>query len=161
MIARVIPLRDGADYPVASKQIDRGRRTRKTEDTMQDLEIGGLTFRIEYRTQDEDRGPAIRVFGDVAGEPKQLLRFDCFDDDPHYHYDPTGWNLKFSMDELTLGDPLEFSLAQIGRHVATMIGKAKVPEAAARVDQAEVTSRVDEIRSTVESVKQHALSGQS
>jgi hypothetical protein len=161
MIARVIPLRDGADYPVASKQIDRGRRTRKTEDTMQDLEIGGLTFRIEYRTQDEDRGPAIRVFGDVAGEPKQLLRFDCFDDDPHYHYDPTGWNLKFSMDELTLGDPLEFSLAQIGRHVATMIGKAKFPEAAARVDQAEVTSRVDEIRSTVESVKQHALSGQS
>jgi len=133
----------------------------KRKSKMQDLEIGGLTFRIEYRTQGEDRGPAIRVFGDVDGEPKQLLRFDCFEDDPHYHYDPTGWNLKFSIDELTMGCPLDFSLKQIGSHVVTMIEKAKFPEAAARVDQAEVTSRVDEIQRTVESVKQHALSQQS
>ncbi len=128
---------------------------------MQDLAIGGLTFRIEYRLQGADRGPAIRVFGDVKGERKQLLRFDCFEGDPHFHYDPTGWNLKFSLDELTMGDPLEFSLTQIGRHVATMIEKAKFPEAAAQVDQAAVTSQVDEIRRTVESVKQHALSEQS
>ena len=128
---------------------------------MQDLEIGGLTFRIEYRTQGEDRGPAIRIFVDVDGEAKQVLRFDCFEDDPHYHYDPTGWNLKFSIDELTMGCPLDFSLKQIGSHVVTMIEKAKFPKAAAQVDQAEVTSRVDEIRRTVESVKQHALSQQS
>lgn len=128
---------------------------------MQNLKIGGLTFHIEYRTQGEDRGPAIRVFGDVDGEPKQLLRFDCFEDDPHYHYDPTGWNLKFSVDELTMGDPLEFSLTQIGRHVVTMIEKARFPAAAARADQAEVSARIDEIRNTVKSVKQHALNGQS
>ena len=128
---------------------------------MQDLEIGGLTFRIEYRTQGEDRGPAIRVLGDVDGEPKQLLRFDCFEEDPHYHYDPTSWNLKFSMDDLTMGEPLEFSLEQIGRHVATMIEKAKFPDVAARVDQAAVTAGVDEIRRAVESVKQHALNERS
>ena len=128
---------------------------------MQDLEVGGLTFRAEYRTQGDDRGPAIRVFGDVNGEPKQVLRFDCFEDDPHYHYDPTGMNLKFSMDELTMGDPLSFSLAQIGKHVGTMTDKAGFPEAAARVNQEEITGRLDDIRSLVETVKQAALSQQS
>lgn len=128
---------------------------------MQDIEIGGLTFRIEYRTQGDDRGPAIRVFGDVDEQPKQLLRFDCFEDDPHYHYDPTGWNLKFSIDELTMGCPLEFSLSRIGTHVVAMIEKARFPETAARVDQSEINSRIDEIRRTVDSVKQLALSQQS
>ena len=104
---------------------------------MTELEIGGVVLAIDYRRTGDDRGPSIKVFGDAGGGRVQLLRFDCFDDDPHYHYDPTGWNLKFSMDELTLGDPLEFSLTQIGRHVSTMIEKAKFPEAAARVDQHE------------------------
>lgn len=125
---------------------------------MQDLEIGGLTFRIEYRTQGQDRGPAIRVFGDVDGAPRQVLRFDCFEDDPHYHYDPTGRNLKFSLDELTMGCPLEFSLTQIARHVATMVEKAEFPVTATRINQSEITDRIDEIRSLVESVKQTAMS---
>jgi len=128
---------------------------------MQDLEIGGLTFRIEYRTQGQDRGPAIRVFGDVDGTPRQVLRFDCFEDDPHYHYDPTGRNLKFSLDELTMGCPLEFSLTQIARHVVTMVEKAEFPETASRIDQSQIAGRIDEIRNLVDSVKQTAMSEHS
>ena len=77
---------------------------------MQELSIGGLTFVVEYRDFEGDRGPAVRVFGEVDGQRRQLLRFDCFDTDPHYHYDLEGENRIFHLDRLTMGCPVEFSL---------------------------------------------------
>ena len=75
---------------------------------MTELEIGGVVLAIEYRNFGDDRGPAVRVFGDIDGERTQLLRFDCFDDDPHYHYAPTGVNRMFHLDRLTMGCPVAF-----------------------------------------------------
>lgn len=117
---------------------------------MQDLEIGGVTFRVEYRNFGGDNGPAIRVLGDVDGETKQLLRFDCFEDDPHYHYDPTGANVKHHLDELTMGCPVDFSLTQIASKTQAMVEKAGFADAAARIDQPQIESRVDEIRLAIE-----------
>ena len=112
---------------------------------MQELACGGLIFRIEYRRTADDHGPAIRVFGDVDGRRVQLLRFDCFDTDPHYHYDPTGRNVMFHLDPLTMGDPVEFSLSQIADNARAMIENAGFPEAAERVNQDELASRIGEV----------------
>ncbi|MBT4867574.1 MAG: hypothetical protein HON53_20935 [Planctomycetaceae bacterium] len=116
---------------------------------MQDIVIGNLTFRIEHRTFGGDRGPAIRVFGEVEGRDVQLLRFDCFESDPHYHYDPTDKNVMFHLDRLTMVDPLEFSLSQIAGNAKAMIEKAGFAGVAADVDQAELSTRAGEIRQLV------------
>ncbi len=56
-----------------------------------------------------------------------------------------------------MGCPLEFSLAQISRHVRSMIEKAGFPEIAGQVDQEEISQRVEEIRVTVNHVRETAL----
>jgi len=112
---------------------------------MQDIEICGLVFRIDYRRTADDHGPSIRVYGDVDGREVQLLRFDCFADDPHYHYDPTGRNVMFHLDTLTMGDPIDFSLTQIAANAQSMIEHAGFPQTAADVNQDELSARIDEI----------------
>ena len=107
---------------------------------------------MEYRTEEKDRGPSIRVFGNENGQPRQVLRFDCFDEDPHYHYDPTGVNRKYHLDRLTMGCPLEFSLTQIAMRARPMIVQAGFAEAAAGVDQQELEGRIDDLRRIVEFV---------
>ena len=116
---------------------------------MKELTLGGLTCTIEYRQTDEDHGPAIRILGQVNGETVQLLRFDCFANDPHYHYDPMGENQMFHLDPLTMGCPVDFSLAQIAQHAKAMIQKAGFPQAAEAVNQDEIANRVDEIRQLI------------
>lgn len=117
---------------------------------MQDVELGGVTFRIEYRSTGADRGPAIRVFGDIEGQAVQVLRFDCFEDDPHFHYDPTGKNILFHLDPLTMGDALEFSLRQIGGVLKAMIAKAGFTPFAESIDESSVRSGLDRIRAAVD-----------
>ena len=117
---------------------------------MREVKFGGLLFRVEYRTEAGDCGPSIRVFGKQNGTPRQVLRFDCFDNDPHYHYDPTGMNRKFHLDRLTMGCPIEFSLEQIALRARSMIVEAGFAETARTVDQQELEGRIDELRRTVE-----------
>ena len=117
---------------------------------MIELPIGGVTFRIEYRKADDDYGPAIRVFGLVEGQELQLLRFDCFANDPHYHYDLEGENRVFHLDRLTMGCPVEFSLRQIRENLQAMIAGAGFPELAAGVRSDEMAARVEEIRAAIE-----------
>lgn len=73
------------------------------------IEWEGMKFVVEYRELQGDRGPAVKVFGqNDAGKEIQLLRFDIFENDPHYHYTPDGPNdRKFSIDRV-LCDPIVF-----------------------------------------------------
>jgi hypothetical protein len=120
---------------------------------MKELEIGGVKFTVEYRHFGSDRGPAIRVYGDVEGKDVQLLRFDCFENDPHYHYDPDGKNKQWHLDRLTMGDPTQFSLAQIEKNVKAMIAQAGYQCVADRVDQCAVASSVCQIQEAIEAEK--------
>lgn len=52
---------------------------------------GTLRFEVENREFQGDCGPSVKVFGnDDQGNEAQLLRFDIFEHDPHYHYRPDG-----------------------------------------------------------------------
>ncbi|MCS6859929.1 MAG: hypothetical protein NZT92_06380 [Abditibacteriales bacterium] len=120
---------------------------------MQELEIGGVKFRVEYRHFGGDRGPAVRVYGDVDGREVELLRFDCFEKDPHYHYDPGDKDHRWNLDPLTMGDPTAFSLAQIETRLKDMIAKAGYEAVAARVDQCAVASNISQIKAAIEAAK--------
>lgn len=65
------------------------------------------TFALTYRDVDVDRGPTIHVFGPVNGTREEILRFDCFEKNPHYHL---GWSYR---DErfVKINDPEPFQWA--------------------------------------------------
>ena len=47
--------------------------------------VGPYTLALVYRHIPNDEGPTIHIFGLVNGEEREILRFDCFRNGPHYH----------------------------------------------------------------------------
>ncbi len=70
-------------------------------------EIGRFKFDISYRRMQGDQGLSIRVRGPVDSETRELLRFDCFDNRPHYHVEVYGKNEITAIDD---NDATEWSL---------------------------------------------------
>ena len=58
------------------------------EQTVVKIGDGPVRFSFAYRDLSSDQGVGIHAWGDVDGEEVELLRFDCFDHEPHYHYGP-------------------------------------------------------------------------
>ena len=123
------------------------------------IEAGPVKFGIEYRllndaiaaaavvvqsdTGDaagvenvEDRGVSIHVFGTSGGESLEYLRFDCFDEDPHYHY--ISWkdhtNEMIHLDPIADGDPLGWALDRLRLRLPFMLERAGAEEIAAVLD---------------------------
>lgn len=72
----------------------------------------------------DDRGVSLHVCGmDEGGEPYEYLRFDCFDEDPHYHY--ISWREKRNemvhVDPVADGDPLAWALERIRTRLPQML----------------------------------------
>ena len=84
----------------------------------------------------DDRGVSIHVFAEVGGERQEVLRFDCFQEDPHYHY--VSWSARSNemlhVDPVADGDPLAWALERIRTRLPQMLERAGAGEAAAKVD---------------------------
>jgi len=119
----------------------------ETEDKI--IEVGGIRFQAGYLVFGGDRGPAIRVWGDVGGRPVQLLRFDCFENSPHYHYDPDGKNDHRNLDKSEVSDPLAWSLEQIRTHLPEMVADAGQPELARRLDMEAIATAIPQIEAAI------------
>ena len=87
----------------------------------------------------EEDGLCLHVFG--AGDGLEYLRFDCFDDAPHYHYlDPhTPRNVVVEYDAVANGPMLEWALGTaLCTRLADMLRYAGAAQLAARVDPTEI-----------------------
>ncbi len=87
----------------------------------------------------DDRGVSLHVCS--ASDPTQeYLRFDCFDEEPHYHY--ISWrdlsNEMLHMDPIADGDPLAWALERIRTRLPQMLARAGAAEVAARLDPTEI-----------------------
>ncbi len=128
------------------------------------FDAGAVRFGVEYRLLDDaiaaanqlaaasgereagagfdDRGVSLHVFGRArdGDEFLEYLRFDCFDEDPHYHY--VSWrdhaNEMLHLDPVADGDPLSWALDRIRTRLPQMLARAGAPEVAARVDARQV-----------------------
>jgi hypothetical protein len=69
----------------------------------------------------DDHGATLHVCGTADG--LEHLRFDCFEDEPHYHYidQAAGANTVVRIDEFAVGDPVEFTLACVEHHLPAML----------------------------------------
>ena len=114
----------------------------------QTVEIGGLRFEITHRTLQDDGGPTIEVYGDVDGESTQVLRFDCFRKAPHYHMPPSSPEV-LKLDPATVGDGLDWSLAQIREHVPEMLATAGFMKLSRAVDREALAADWTQVRDAV------------
>ena len=135
------------------------------------IPAGSVTFGVEYRHLDEDMilefyGPDSRAaFGNVrpAGMAAtveedglslhvfdtetghEALRFDCFDDAPHFHllHPPTSRNRVYNHDADEHGPLADWALAQMRADLRTMVAESGATAAAAALDDAQVAASLD------------------
>lgn len=123
-----------------------GRRTVMHDRGDVILEAGPVRFGVEFRTLSNDRGVAIHVLGDVAGEEQELLTFDCFERAPHYHYGPRAKNQRLYLDMTTVPDPLGWALDLFkGGKLGPMLDRAGYGDHAARLNPSLVHTAVAEL----------------
>jgi hypothetical protein len=92
-----------------------------------------------------DSGMSIHVSG--AEDGHEYLRFDAFEDDPHYHYvRPTGdHNHWVPFDSIGGGDMLDFAFACLRERLPAMLTEAGGAPIAARLDGAKLAPVIDEV----------------
>ncbi len=114
-----INVEESNDYDVkpAKNMEKRGRNTKV-------IEYGLLKFSISHSDLMDDQGVTIRIYGPIGGIEKQLLRFDCFDHRPHYHYDPDGRNEMHFIDLTTAGNPLGFAINNLRTKLPVLLENA-------------------------------------
>jgi hypothetical protein len=85
---------------------------------------GALEFHAEDRSTGRDGGPSLQVYCSDAGSRTQILRFDMFRVQPHYHYAPMGEDLRYNLDPLTLDDGIGWVIGLLGRKLPEVLAKA-------------------------------------
>jgi len=114
------------------------------------INAGAVEVAMNYRKElMPDQGLMIQVYGDVDGQDTEILRFDCFDQDPHYHYGPMKHNIRLHMDKTTAGNPVSWTLGQIRNNLPTMIRRAGYDTLADKVEANPISeAKMDEIEAT-------------
>jgi len=90
----------------------------------------------------DDSGVSLHVFGRHGDGLLEYLRFDCFREEPHYHY--VSWSEKSNevlhIDPVADGDPLAWALERIRTRLPQMLRRAGAVDVARAVDAALVES---------------------
>ena len=95
---------------------------------------GAVDITLEYRELMPDQGLCVQVFGQAEGQDTEILRFDCFDQMPHYHYGPANHNIRLNMDKTTVGNPFGWTLDNLRNKLPAMIQRAGYADLAAAVE---------------------------
>lgn len=99
------------------------------------INIGAVDIAMNYRKDlMPDQGLCVQVYGKVGDKDTEILRFDCFDQTPHYHYGPENHNIRLNMDKTTVGNPFGWTMNNIRNGLPTMIRRAGYEELASAVE---------------------------
>jgi hypothetical protein len=108
------------------------------------IEAGNIRFGLEFRELRNDRGMAIHVLSDVAGQEIELLAFDCFERGPHYHYGPRNQDVRLYWDMTLVPDPLQWTLEQFKTgKLPAMITRAGYPSIAGSLDTELIAGKLE------------------
>ena len=108
------------------------------------LDYGGLTFGVSFRGP----GATLRVNGDVAGESTELLRFDDFIEQPHYHVPASADAIMF--DRNALGEPLAWYIAQIRDNLGDLLTTAGYGDVVPTLDLKAISEHAGDIQQAME-----------
>src|SRR3954464_2763555 len=103
---------------------------------------------VETSVTFDDFGATLHVCG--TADALERRRFDCFENEPHYHYiEPAaGANTVVRIDELAVGDPIEFTLACVEHRLPGMLRHCGVADLADEVgaEPGKLNAAVAEVR---------------
>ena len=112
-------------------------------------QFGGVVPAGMDATAVQEDGLALHVFATDDGA--EHLRFDCFDDAPHYHYltpsEPR--NVVEEYDAAANGPMVPWALRAIREQLPAMLERAGVADLAARVDPSAVAAAMDQVEAEV------------
>lgn len=144
------------------------------EANMKRFPAGAVTIGVEFRVLDEQMlaqhiaattsdpaerrggvvdtsGISFHVFGDDGHE---YLRFDCFADDPHYHYIRPGAAKQrvVGLDPAATGDTVDWALSCLRRRLDPMLREAGGRHIAAALDPARLASTLDRVEAAAREI---------
>ena len=111
------------------------------------VELGGLVFEVLRRDVGDDGGHSIEVYG-AQDRDTQVLRFDVFRVDPHYHMPPSA---KGQLSLADVADPMEWALEQTRENLPEMIRKAGFDALADSLDTGAFKSGWTAVRDAIDS----------
>lgn len=129
------------------------------KDNMELFEAGAVSIGVEFRVLNDavvgslglatiaasngyptlsDNGVSIHVFVRNAEGNYERLRFDCFQQDPHYHYLSVRgkWQHVIHIDRTVTGDPVHWATTMLRTRLVPMMLRADVDDASSLVDHA-------------------------
>ncbi len=96
---------------------------------------GSVQLMVEARRSGGgDFGVSLRVSGNGSEKKVELLRFDCFKNSPHYHYDPTGKGETHNFDRTKSPNPLVWVMDQLQTKLPALIEHTGYSDIAHSVD---------------------------
>jgi hypothetical protein len=113
---------------------------------------GPITFVVEHRTVVQDGveagGPTVRVLG--GGDEHEYLRFDMFNVNPHYHYEPPSETERILMiDTVAEGDAVSWGMARLRGRLVPMLVEAGGQRLADGLDEETLARAVDDVETLV------------
>jgi hypothetical protein len=120
------------------------------------ITAGVLRFGIEYRRFQNDRGICIHVFRGPDDQQDEVLRFDCFERQPHYHYAWSKNDRYMPLDTAAEGDPLQWTLARLRTRLPAMLIRADEPDLARALDQRDIDAVLPKIAAWAEALQAQA-----
>ena len=99
------------------------------------------------------QGICIQVVGQVGGKETELLRFDCFDDDAHYHYGPENQNERIMLDPTASGNPTRWTIKQLCTKLPAMLTRAGYEELANQLDMELVSQKLPEVEAAARKIE--------
>lgn len=121
---------------------------------MEKIDAGNINFGLDYRHFGGDQGVAIHVYADLEGKQTELLRFDCFDEAPHYHYGPDGKDERLFLDCTSNGAPIPWALDKLRSRMVPMLVRAGHADVARELDHDLVQARLEQVESWASSLSQ-------
>lgn len=109
---------------------------------MTEIELGPLRLTVERRSLGGAGGPSLSIYERDGG--RQLLRFDCFDREAHWHADPDGRDEIRSIDAAE--DPVAWTMAELRGDLPGYLARAgyEPPVPIERSEATPTLSRVEQ-----------------
>ena len=119
---------------------------------MAEFAIGRFRIRVVYRRVANDEGVTLHVHGPTTSGDEEVLRFDCFENQPHYHLGFSYRQEPFT--KIDAANPTEWALDQLNNRFNDLLTAAD----ALPLDDAEMSGFHDRLASIREATNnaQHA-----
>jgi hypothetical protein len=114
------------------------------------IEAAGMQIAVDHRQGiggDEGLTFDITVAGEKEGA--RILRFDCFNQTPHYHIGPSGKNPAHDMKDEGIEDPVRWTLDQLKTRLPSMVAEAGYDEIAKMIDQKAIAYSLSQVEKDI------------